>query len=286
MIQNFIFKETTMLKSQLYKFICDTLEANGWTKLSKGRIADNEVYASKGVSGKDNILFQMQPYYSSSKNDTLSDTTANYIGIRPLHTYTPNANLTSVGVALPAREMQWFYVFSTSIAPESKIRVAYHCNADRMMMIITTPEVISGKSSIFVVGKLNYYAETNEYSQTTTFISPSYRYAGARTASLANYNHSASYDLSMYHSFSTTVPKPITPNGTRHSAEFALWSAEMGLYAKIDNIILLPNTIFSVTNQDIYKDSLKDSNGYTWRLCAANTSYNSVPYSYFAYRIG
>ncbi len=295
MVQNFVFKETIKTKAELYPFMCKLLEDNGWIEASKGRVADNQVYTSKGVDGKSNIIFQMQPYYNTDKTTDIRTSTGSFIGVRPLNSYTPNANLTSAGTALPVKEMQWWHTFPPTVYPETKIRVAYHCNADHLFIIVTLPNfgvgaTIQGRSVIFAVGKFEQYIETNEYSDTTTFCTPSYRSDVCRVASLPDYNHTTSYDLSIYSLLNAGIPRNKSIGGMYHGTEISFTSSVLGVYNKLPNVIALNASLMPNFNPDTYKDTMRDGDGYTWRPCgsylATGTNYYNYGYSYFAYRIG
>lgn len=191
MINDVIKYETVEIrKREFFDFISTILEENGWINVTSNPSSEGMIYQSKGLDGKQNILINFWDGYDLDVRYKFTTTTHQYIDIRTLINYTPAIDAGNNGIAVPTHHYSHFTrlrfgIGEGSISPDYRLTIRYNCNANRLIMFISTRE----STNILMIGKPSKML-SKEYDNTGNmhFSNYAYRYAPVLSWGVADRN--------------------------------------------------------------------------------------------------
>ncbi len=288
-MSDFIFTQETIQKKNLYAKIKEILINSGWQNISSRPSTDFDVFYSPGEDGKKELYFQMKEFDTANQN--LSTTNYRNLMFRLIKSYTPSSNTGQAGVF--ERNPSWANVYistNNNVSPEAELWIRYHCNLNRLIMIIQFPPSISylSEDTFFmigcsdrVLGRVYPNKECMIASSYNTF--NSYNYS-VQITSQPDGTDNAPYLLATFHNASTAGQKTLTNDNKILFSEIAYGSANEGIRGFIDGIYSLRDS--SSVPTLMRNDEFVDEEGKRYRIFDAPfTRYSSTNSPFYAYRV-
>ena len=153
-MSDFIFSSETIKKKNLYVRIKELLTEAGWENISSRPSTDFDVFYSDGEDGGLEMYINLREY-SDSAARSISNSNYTEIGFKLPRQYTPSENIGTAGTYV--RPDSWKSTrlsVSNNIPPESDIIIHYHCNLNRLTLLVEYPPAISHLSTggYFIIG--------------------------------------------------------------------------------------------------------------------------------------
>lgn len=263
-MSNFIFTFEKVTKNNLYTRMKQIMTTAGWQNISSKPSIDYDVMYSTGEAGDKKMVVQMKEFDSTSTTAAISNSTDRRMDLRLPVSYEPGVAGTAGVFGRPGTGWRQHLVLHTEAAKESELYIYYHCNKNRLVLVIECPPshvpYNANKSTILFMGSSDRTVGL-EYESSAPIIATTLGESGAvyATDNPADIKTN-SYNLSIYKEL---APKSVSLNGTIFMTDIAYGSTTEGIRGYIDGIYDLKD------NPAIVGDILKDTNGYEYRIFKA-----------------
>lgn len=234
-----IFKKTVVKKNDFYTWFKKTLEQNGWRNISSSP-SDFDVFYSRGLSGDEELYFQTKEYYNSNTTQAISNSAYSFMGVRPFYKYSPSTVVGGKGTFEPDANASWSHCRLTTGSDYQNLPldVYYHCDADKITMVIESPEFLNYGAQHIFIGKPIMNALVGK---------------GTSTIFVSNYNSGRSdVTISMLEQGSLTVsptlPLTYMPNISMNIDNIRLMATEIGFTNALDGVVGTVDGVLLISN--------------------------------------
>ena len=261
------FKSVDLRKRDIFNWLTATLEEHGWERIESNHTSEGWIYRSKGESGKDDIIVNFRDGYDGHNNGyRFTTTTSRYFDIRMMISYTPNIDIGKNGTHIPALNdasfLRWCVgnkTGSTDLAPDSRLKIHYHCNKNRIIFTITTYA-----TTVFMMfGKPNKnYAKEYKDTGNMIFTTNAYRIGNVATWGIADRPTQAGTALQALYN-------PINNGFYKDEllfCEIGYGSTLEGIKGLLEGIYYIPSTGKSSYNASMDGDKYVDDLGNEYTL--------------------
>lgn len=280
-----IYQHTRMIKREFYIWLKSKLEEHGWQNISS-RAGDFEVYHSKGISGEEELYFQMKEFQTSPTQSITNSTYSNLM-LRPLEKYVPSETPGNPGVLTPSTHLWSDTRITMGTFTDVEVDVWYYCDADKITFIVKQPEFLGNQTYYWYIGKPDYHAQGNLRKKLillTSFVDD------ANYCRLAYHN---SYVTGDYTPTIQYVSPPTAMNSDKDMffmTQLSFYDAIEGYFCKIDGVCFMTwdASVMSHQNSSFDGHTIDTGDGRKYRtvlLRAAAGGWQNIPLYAMAYRV-